>query len=128
MPKNIDEKKSDHLETNLAPKTPEVLDVGHEKEDLSVEQEPDQQELRQAMEKLGLDDGAPAQASASDESTVRQAGGPKQEEKVRKLMDVAKEKGVVFAVAMAKKLNDPYVLDMFHDALAAQGLYKKFKE
>ncbi len=47
-------------------------------------------------------------------------------EKLQKLLQTAKAKGVVFAVHVAKNMNDPYMLDMLHDALAREGYYKNF--
>ncbi len=123
IPNNNDEKNKDYLEVAPAPKTPEVVEASPGKENSMPEQEPDQQELREAMEKLGLDDAAPVKAAAAPKADTKV-----QEEKIRKLMDVAKEKGVIFAVALAKRMDDPYMLDMFHDALAQHGLYEKFKK
>lgn len=39
------------------------------------------------------------------------------EEKINFLIKIAFEKGVEKAVKEAKKLNDPYILDEFHDRL-----------
>ena len=39
----------------------------------------------------------------------------------------AKSKGVVYAVNVAKKMDDPFVLDKLHDNLAKEGYYKSFK-
>jgi hypothetical protein len=46
------------------------------------------------------------------------------EMKVKKLLEIAKAKGVIFAVSVAKKINDPYVLDSLHDRLIEGGYYK----
>jgi len=48
------------------------------------------------------------------------------DEKIKHLLEVAREKGVVFAVKVAKSMNEPYLLDTFHDLLAKEGLYKDF--
>lgn len=48
--------------------------------------------------------------------------------KIKHLLDLAQSKGLVFSVAVARKLNDAYLLDIFHDILAKEGLYKKFLE
>ncbi|MEA3296026.1 MAG: hypothetical protein U9Q27_02725 [Patescibacteria group bacterium] len=45
--------------------------------------------------------------------------------KLRHFLDLAKTQGIVEAMQAVKKMNDPYLLDLFHDALAEQGLYKK---
>ncbi len=43
--------------------------------------------------------------------------GEKKERQIRLLTDLAFEKGVVHATEVAQKLEDPYILDEFHDAL-----------
>jgi len=49
-----------------------------------------------------------------------------EKEKLERLLIIAKERGVEFAVKVAKNMNDPYVLDVFHDILLKEGFYKKF--
>jgi len=49
--------------------------------------------------------------------------------KIKKLLVIAKEDGVSFAVKIAQKLNDPYILDIFHDILVSLiNKGKKFKK
>lgn|GEM_PF-2445569 len=50
------------------------------------------------------------------------------EEKLENLLKIAKDKGVVFAVKVAKNMNDPYILDTFHDLLVKEGLWKNLKQ
>ena len=47
---------------------------------------------------------------------------------LKRLLGIAKEKGVSEAVAIAKKMNDPFVLDILHDILVQEGFYNKFKK
>jgi len=49
-----------------------------------------------------------------------------EKEKLEYLMTVAKERGLAFAINVAKNMNDPYILDILHDILVNEGLYKKF--
>jgi len=49
-----------------------------------------------------------------------------EEAKLKKLFDLAQEKGLAFAVNVAKKMDDPYTLDLFHDILARDEFYKNF--
>lgn len=49
-----------------------------------------------------------------------------EKEKLEYLINIAKERGVEFAVKVAENMNDPYVLDIFHDILVREGFYKKF--
>lgn len=46
--------------------------------------------------------------------------------KIQHFLDLARTQGIVEAIQAVKKMNDPYLLDLFHDALAKQGLFKKF--
>ncbi|MFH0792371.1 MAG: hypothetical protein V1905_04130 [bacterium] len=46
------------------------------------------------------------------------------EERLRRLLDIAKVKGMVMAVRVCREMNDPYLLDLFHDTLASGGHYK----
>lgn len=107
------------------PDTPDNREgVVEKNKELQARQADEQRELRDARENLDMDD-----ASAGIARHV--AGTMKsdtQEEKIKKLLLVARQKGVVWAVNVAKKMDDPYMLDMFHDALAKEGFYKKFKQ
>ena len=48
-----------------------------------------------------------------------------EKEKIEHLLQIAREKGVVFAIQVAKKMNEPYLLDILHDTLAREGFYLK---
>jgi len=47
--------------------------------------------------------------------------------RINKLVEVAKEQGIFFAVEVAKKSSDPYTLDVFHDLMAKDGFFQRFK-
>ena len=123
---NINAKESQ--ENKPVPKPGEILSVPEprpEQQDAPEPQEAsDQKELRQKIEAMDVDDSVKPQVSQTAQD-IKTAG---QDEKIKKLLLVAEQKGVVYAVSVAKKMDDPHVLDVFHDALAAQGFYKKFKE
>lgn len=51
-----------------------------------------------------------------------------QKEKIEHLLDIARKKGVIFAIGVAKKMNDPYLLDIFHDILAKEGYFQDFSK
>lgn len=90
-------------------------------ENLSQEQIQNKQ-IRINLEKANLDDSKNLEAQL-------QAGDAKnldEQKKITKLLDLAKTKGVVFAVSVAKKMDDPYLLDVFHDTLVKGGHYKEF--
>lgn len=50
------------------------------------------------------------------------------ESQVQHLVDVAMNKGVVYAVKVARHLEDNYVLDKFHDQLLADELHNALKQ
>lgn len=45
------------------------------------------------------------------------------ESQIKHLIDVAQQKGVVYAVKVAKHMQDNYVLDLFHDKLLSDELH-----
>jgi len=51
-----------------------------------------------------------------------------QKGKLKRLLELAEEGGINFAVEVCKGMKDPFLLDVFHDILAKEGLYKKFKK
>ncbi len=84
-----------------------------------------EQELKTAREKIesmDLSDGLSKHATLS----VQSVKDLKEEEKLEHLLQLAKTKGVIFAVKVAQKMNDPCLLDMLHDKLAENGYYKEF--
>lgn len=46
------------------------------------------------------------------------------ESNVKHLVDLALEKGVEYAVKVARKMDDNYILDMMHDKLIADNFHK----
>lgn len=50
------------------------------------------------------------------------------EDKVVKLVNIAEDKGVVYAVKVAKHLEDNYILDELHDRLLSEELHKALLE
>jgi len=93
-----------------------------EKRELQAGEINAQKELREKIEAIDLQAVQKTQASASG-NDLSSLG---QEEKIKKLLQLAKQKGVIYAVQVAKKMNDAYTLDMLHDLLAKEGLYKNF--
>jgi len=79
-------------------------------------------ELRKEIEMMELDPNTKKDAEAKAEK-IEFLG---EKEKIERLLEIARERGVVFAVQVAKKTNDPYLLDILHDILAQKGYYKDF--
>ncbi len=118
----------DTIEINPKESTGDALDATKEpreaKEASEQQDASEQKELKTAIEHLDMDDSTSVIAG----HVATTINGATQEEKIKKLLLVAHQKGVIWAVNVAKKMDDPYRLDMFHDALAKQVDYKKFTE
>ena len=89
---------------------------------LGFEEEAIKEELRKEIELMEL--SPELQGEAEQKAKKIEFLGEK--EKLEGLLVFAKEKGIEFAVRVAKNMNDPYVLDIFHDMLLKQGFYKRF--
>jgi hypothetical protein len=79
-------------------------------------------ELRKEIEMMELDDNTKAEAEKKAEK-IEFLG---EKEKIEHLLQIAREKGLVFAIQVARKMNEPYLLDILHDTLAQEGYYKDF--
>lgn len=80
--------------------------------------------LEREIEKLeeSLEFKEEAQAKAVQLASLDEGG------KIERLLNLAEEKGVAFAVGVARKMGDHHTLDVFHDILAKEGFYKKFED
>lgn len=112
------------LETPLTKEKPikfeeEIAEVKERAEELKTKEV---RQIRDQIEKTDLDDQLKIQAATQAQS-IKQLD---EEKKIKKLLALAKSKGVIYAVNVAKKMDDPYVLDLLHDILAQEGYYKKF--
>jgi 5-bromo-4-chloroindolyl phosphate hydrolysis protein len=98
---------------------------GLEKIELSVKEERAiREKLEEEMVKIKL---SPSLTNEVKKRAV-QVKSLDEKERLEYLLDITKTNGVAFAVTVAQKMNDPYILDTFHDILAREGLYKKFKK
>ena len=79
-------------------------------------------ELRREIEMMEVDDKTKDEAKKKAEK-IEFLG---QKEKIEHLLQIAREKGVVFAIQVARKMNDASLLDILHDILAREGYYKDF--
>ncbi len=59
------------------------------------------------------------------EEEARKMEKLKMENKLKKLLSLANEKGVVYSVLVAERMDDPYLLDRFHDIIVAKGIYSE---
>jgi len=107
---------------------PSIVEQGREtvseKEELTEEEIVSKKELEQELQKVKLSSQAQVQAQKQAEDMKK---GTVQG-KIQHLMDLAKAQGLAYAVEVARKMDDPYLLDLFHDTLAKDSLFKKFLE
>jgi hypothetical protein len=93
-----------------------------EKKEISPDDAIVSAELRREIEMMEVDDNTKAEA----EQKAKKIEFLGEKEKIEHLLQIAREKGVVFAVQVARKMNEPYLLDVLHDILSKEGYYKDF--
>ena len=127
MVKKEEKKIDDHgqetdIEKELSPSPEKLAEFDDVKETIPGQEAISKEELMKEVENMDSDDSLNMQA----QSQAQDIKSLEEEKKLKKLLDLARAKGVIYAVNVAKKMDDPYVLDKFHDLLAEQGYYKKF--
>ncbi|MCX6722406.1 MAG: hypothetical protein NTY04_04490 [Candidatus Staskawiczbacteria bacterium] len=103
-----------HFETEKKPETREV----------SPYEKMVSADLRREIEMMDLDEKTKGEA----EKKAKKIEFLGEKEKIEHLLEVAREKGVVFAIQIAKKMGDSYILDILHDILSQEGLYKNMAQ
>jgi len=97
-------------------------ELSPEKKEISRDEKIISDELKREIELMQVDDNLKKEA----ERKANKIHFLAEDDKLKKLLEIAKEKGVVFAIQVAKKMNEPFILDTLHDALAREGYYKDF--
>ncbi|OGZ71409.1 MAG: hypothetical protein A2998_02710 [Candidatus Staskawiczbacteria bacterium RIFCSPLOWO2_01_FULL_37_25b] len=92
-----------------------------EKREISKDEKIVADELRREIELMEVEGGLKEQAKKKAQE-IEFLG---EKEKIEHLLKIAREKGVVFAIKIAKEMKDAYILDTLHDILAREGYYKK---
>jgi len=105
-------------------KTPdiELREAAQEEPEFKQQEIAIEKEIRKELDALDLEGDLKNEAQAK----AKKLQYLEEEEKIKQLLKVAKEKGVAYAVKVAQGMNDPYLLDMFHDLLVREGYYKQF--
>ena len=80
------------------------------------------EELRREIVAMDSDPGLKLEA----EQKAKKIGSLSINEMMEHLVEMAEKRGLKFAISVARKMNDPFILDTFHDLLAREGYYKKF--
>jgi len=92
-----------------------------EKKEISPDEEIVSAKLRRELEKMEMDEESKGEIEKKAQ-TIEFLG---EKEKIEHLLAIVREKGVVYAIQVAKRMNEPYLLDILHDTLAQEGYYKK---
>jgi len=101
-------------------KVPEVL--AESKDNTEQLKSEEIQKIREKIEKTEIDDSLKIQANSQAQSIKNLD----EEKKIKELLNIARAKGVIYAVHVAQKMEDPYILDLLHDILVKEGYYKEF--
>ncbi len=109
-------------ESSVARETEGVAKVESERVSSVENKEIVESQIRQEIEKMQLNPALEDEAKKKA-NRIEFLG---EQEKIEHLLVMAQEKGLAFAIRVAKEMNDPYLLDVFHDVLAKEGFYKKF--
>lgn len=99
-----------------------IEDESREKKEISPDEKIVREEVMREIDMMKLDDNLKKEA----EDKVKKIHFLADDEKLKNLLQIAREKGVIFAVKVAKSMNDPFLLDTLHDILSKEGYYKNF--
>lgn len=96
--------------------------VAAEKKEISPYEKVVTEELKKEIEMMELDDELKEEAKKKAKK-IEFLG---EKEKIEHLLQLAREKGVIFSVRTAREMKDLRLLDILHDILAKEGYYQKF--
>jgi hypothetical protein len=124
--KNVEDKK-EHRETEKIiskwfPEKAVEREISERK--LTTEEEEEKARLKKELEKFSPL-GEKEESNASDEAEALKEKEIK--DKIRHLLLLAQDKGILYALKIAEKTNDPLLIDLFHDILIKEGIYKNLK-
>ncbi len=103
-------------------KLPERKEVLIKKE-LSKEEKKEKERFKKKIDKSKFPSQKEADVLKESEKIKRQSV----QKQIDYLLFLAQQKGISFAIRTAKATNDAFLIDIFHDVLAKEGLYKKFQ-
>lgn len=101
----------------------EGIEDAREKEGDKEERET-REEIAAELEKVKLSPQAKAQTQKQADDMQKES----EQGKVQRLLEITEEQGLVYAVEVAKKMNNHLLLDKFHDALVENKLFRKYLE
>jgi hypothetical protein len=106
------------LEKRLAEKKKELVEREEvEQHDREIIKEVLKEKLEKPTVSKATPPAAPLPTPKAVVKKAKELKGEKKERQIQLLTDLAFEKGVSHATEVAKKLDDPFILDEFHDTL-----------
>jgi len=93
-----------------------------EKKEISPEDKLVSDELNRQIEMLESDPSTKKEAEVEREK-IEYLG---EKDKIEHLLEMARTRGVVFAIQVARKMNEPFLLDTLHDILEENGYFQNF--
>jgi len=117
----IKSKETERIIREWFPKKLEGKEV-LERKKLTKKEEEKREEFKKEIEKIEL-------PPIKKGETLREAEkikGQTSQRQISQLLYLAQSKGLAFAIKIAKETKDPYLIDLFHDILAKEGMFKKY--
>lgn len=91
-------------------------------QELTPEKKKEKERLKKEIEKISLSEEEKIAAYQEAERIKKE----KVKGQLKKLFDLAKTKGLVYAVEVARATDDPLLVDLFHDLLAENERFRRF--
>jgi hypothetical protein len=109
----------------------EIVEEYYKEKGVSLEQEKketESYEYQESPEEQKQEPKAPAFTSAGSKKIKEKEEEKKLvvKEKIKNLLKIAEEKGLQRSIKEAEKTNDPFLLDLYHDVLAKDAVYKRY--
>ncbi len=103
----------------------EFIEIGLEKEPRpeTKEKEPEKQEEKKEEE---ISYPPVSKKDDKEEKEISEIKELKLPAKVTRLFELAENKGLVYAIGVAKKTGDGFLIDVFRDRLAQDNYYKRY--
>lgn len=105
------------LEEQLEAKKKEVMESGESRREKEMAKEVVEEHAQKAV--ASDDYQIPEEEIEKHKSEIEKESHSKQ---VEQLLHIANEKGIINAIAVARKLNNPHLLDDFHDRIVWETL------
>ena len=115
-------KNSEIQKPSQSESVPENLAIPEKRESFKENEKIVSESLKREVEMMQIDESLKKEAEQKANKIQLLAD----DDKLKELLRIVKEKGVIYAIQVCKKMNDAYLLDTLHDILAKEGYYKNF--